>query len=52
MINFTQKSSFNNKEKIILIDQAEHLNPSSTNALLKTLEERNSNIFFILIYNN
>ena len=52
MINFTQKSSFNNKEKIILIDQAEYLNHSSNNALLKVLEEKNLNIIFILILNN
>ena len=52
MINFTQKSSFNNKEKIILIDQAEYLNQSSNNALLKVLEEKNLNIIFILILNN
>ena len=52
MINFTQKSSFNNKEKIILIDQAEYLNRSSNNALLKVLEEKNLNIIFILILNN
>ena len=52
MINFTQKSSFNNKEKIILIDQAEYLNHSSNNALLKVLEDKNLNIIFILILNN
>ena len=52
MINFTNKSSFNNKCKIILIDNIEYLNVSSVNALLKVIEEPNDNIFFFLIHNN
>ena len=46
MINFTNKSSFNNECKIILIDNIEYLNKNSINALLKVIEEPNSKIFF------
>ena len=52
MINFTNKSSFNNKEKIILIDGVEDLSINSLNALLKVIEEPNDNVFFILILDN
>ena len=52
MINFTNKSSFNNNCKIILIDNIEYLNVNSVNALLKVIEEPNDNIFFFLIHNN
>ena len=46
------KSSFNNKEKFIIIDNIETLNISSINALLKVLEEPPSNTYFILINND
>ena len=46
------KSSFNKKPRIILIDNIELLNNNSINALLKTLEEPGKNVFFILINNN
>ena len=46
------KSSFNNKPRFVLIDNIEFLNKNSINALLKTLEEPNKNIHFILINNN
>ena len=46
------KSSFNQKPRIILIDNIELLNINSINALLKTLEEPGNGIFFILINNN
>jgi DNA polymerase-3 subunit delta' len=46
------KSSFNSKPKIILIDNIELLNLNSVNALLKILEEPNQNVHFILINNN
>ena len=52
MINFTNKSSFNNNCKIILIDNIEYLNVNSVNALLKVIEEPNDNIFFFLIHNS
>ena len=52
MINYSNKSSFNNLPKIILIDNLEKLNANSNNALLKIVEEPNEKIFFILIHNN
>jgi len=52
MINFTNKSSFNNEFKIVLIDNIELLNINSINALLKIVEEPNSNLYFFLIHNN
>ena len=52
MINYANKSAFNNKERIVLIDNAENLNLSSSNALLKIIEEPNDNVFFILIFDN
>ena len=52
MINFTNKSSFNNKHKIILIDNIEKLNVYSINALLKLIEDPNNNIFFFIIHNS
>ena len=52
MINFTNKSSFNDDCKIILIDNIEYLNVSSINALLKIVEEPNDKILFFLIHNN
>ena len=52
MINFTNKSSFDNKSKIILIDNVELLSISATNSLLKIIEEPNNKVLFFLIYNN
>jgi len=52
MINYANKSSFNNKEKIIFIDNVENLNLNSSNALLKIVEEPNENVMFILIFDN
>ncbi len=52
MINYTNKSTFNNLAKFILIDNLENLNKNSVNALLKIIEEPNENVFFILINNN
>ena len=46
------KSSFNKKPRLVLIDNIELLNINSVNALLKVLEEPNDNIFFILINSN
>ena len=45
------KSSFNSKPRIVLIDNIELLNINSVNALLKILEEPNDNINFLLIKN-
>ncbi len=52
MITYTNKSTFNNMPRFILIDNVENLNKNSINALLKIIEEPNENIFFILIDNN
>ena len=49
MINYTNKSSFNNKFKIILIDNIEYLNLNSINALLKIIEEPNDKVLFLLV---
>ena len=52
MITYTNKSTFDDKAKFILIDNVESLNKNSVNALLKIIEEPNSKIFFILINNS
>jgi len=52
MIDFTNKSSFNNNSKIILIDNVEKLNLNSINALLKIIEEPNDDVFFFLIHDS
>ncbi len=52
MISYTNKSTFNNMARFILIDNIENLNNNSVNALLKIIEEPNKNIYFILINNN
>ena len=52
MISFTNKSSFDNEHKIIIIDNLEYLNSSSANALLKVIEEPNYKVLFFLIYDN
>ena len=46
------KSSFNDKPRFILIDNAEFLNKNSINALLKTLEEPLINTYFFLIHDS
>ena len=51
MITYTNKSTFNNQARFILIDNIENLNKNSVNALLKIIEEPNENVFFILINN-
>ena len=51
IIKFTNQSTFNNKSKFIIIDNVEYLNINSSNALLKSLEEPNANVFFFLIFN-
>ena len=52
MIQFQNQSSFNNKIKYVIIDDLEYFNLNSTNAILKSLEEPNNNLFFILINNS
>ena len=52
MIEKLNKSSFNDQPRFILIDNIQYMNLNSINALLKILEEPNSNVYFILINNN
>ena len=52
MIKFQNHSSFDNKIKTIIIDDIEYLNINSTHALLKSIEEPNKNVLFILINNS
>jgi len=52
LISNLNKSSFNSKPRMILIDNIELLNTNSINALLKIVEEPNEGIYFILINNN
>ena len=52
LISYTNKSTFNNMPRFVLLDNIENLNINSVNALLKIIEEPNANIFFILINNN
>jgi len=52
LISTLNKSSFNKKPRLVLIDNIELLNINSVNALLKILEEPNDNIYFILINNH
>ena len=50
MKNFLNITSFSNKPKIVLIDGSEYLNLSSSNSLLKSLDENLNNVFFILVH--
>ena len=52
LIENLNKSSFNEKPKLILIDNIEYLNLYSINALLKSLEEAKENVYFFLVQNN
>ena len=51
MMQFQNNSSFNNKSKFIIIDNVSDLNINSTNALLKSIEHPNNNVFYILTHN-
>jgi len=50
--NFINTSSFDNKVKIVMIDDVEYLSKNASNALLKLIEEPKTNILFILIHDN
>ena len=49
LLSFLNKSTYNYNKKIVLIDNAESLNLSSSNSLLKSLEEPPENTFFFII---
>ena len=48
IIKYTHKSSFNNKKRFILIDNAELMSLNATNSLLKIVEEPTDNLHFII----
>jgi DNA polymerase-3 subunit delta' len=50
--NFTNLSSAISNHKIIIIDAVDNMNKNAYNALLKTIEEPNKNIFIFLINHN
>ena len=52
ILNFSSKTSFSNKKKIVLIDNVEKMNINASNSLLKILEEPSTNLFFILIHSS
>ena len=52
VLKFLKKTVYKSNIKIVLIDNLEYLNISSSNSLLKSLEEPNSNTFFFLIHNS
>ena len=52
LLKFLSKSTFSRDIKVVMIDNAEYLNLNSSNALLKALEEPNSNTFFFIIHNS
>ena len=52
MIKFANKSSFDNQYKIILINKSEFLNKSSSNSILKILEEPSKNTIFLILQNS
>ena len=51
MIKFQNSSTFNNKNKFVIIDNVADLNINSSNALLKSIEQPNNSVFYILTYN-
>ena len=52
LLMFLNKSAYNKGMKIVLLDNAEHLNINSSNALLKAIEQPTFNTFFFVINND
>ena len=50
LLKFLSKSTYSKDLKLVLIDNVEYLNPNSSNALLRALEEATSNTFFFIIH--
>jgi DNA polymerase III subunit delta' len=48
VLDYLSLSNFN-KNRVIIFDQAHLMNPTAANSLLKTLEEPNPNVYFILL---
>ena len=52
LIKFLNKTTYKENFKIVLIEDIESFNINASNAILKSLEEPNTNTFFFLIHNN
>ena len=52
MVQFTNQTSFNNDRRFIIIEDLNLLGINSANALLKSIEEPNNKIYYILINNS
>ena len=52
MIKFQNSSSFNNNMRFVLIENSQFLNLNSINALLKSIEEPNNNLTYIITHNS
>lgn len=52
LIIYSQKKSFNDSIRFVLIDNLENLTNNASNSLLKLLEEPPDNLFFFLIHDN
>ena len=52
MIKFQNSSSFNNNMRFVLIENSQFLNLNSINALLKSVEEPNNNLTYIITHNS
>jgi len=52
LLKYLNKTTYAQSVKIVLIDNADLLNISSSNSLLKALEEPLGNTFFFIIYND
>jgi len=52
LIKFLNKTTYNDNFKIVLIEDIENFNINASNAILKSLEEPNTNTFFFIIHNN
>lgn len=52
VLKFIKKTAYNSGIKIVLVDNAEYLNISSSNALLKALEEPYNNTIFFIIHDS
>ena len=52
MIQFTNQTSFNNDRRFIVIEDINLMGINSANALLKSIEEPNNQIYYILINNS
>ena len=52
LLKFLNKTTYSKNLKIVLIDNFENLNLNSTNALLKAIEEPDTNTFFFIVHNH